>query len=714
MSSNRRGRGGGFVVAGKGRATTGGGGGGTSAAAGSFSESAMASPARWRRLNAIVAKHTATTAVTNAVAAARLIFCVCSAAKKKNSFTARTERMVLRSTLAVAAMTTAMASAQQQAIPNAFFFPTFHNRPSLTLNGDARTDGGELIVAGPGKDKTGSVFFSEPFDLSQGFFAKFTLTVTQVENSGHEGIAFVVQREGQYAMGRGGADLGYAGLGEAVAVEFDTARDAKQSTNHVAVKAALAAGQKLTSEHGDDSGALEKIGALPPVERLGKPLTLHVEYDAGKGEIKVHVVNDAVAAGKRGPAGKVLVAGSAIGAIPGGAADGTKFYVGFTAATGAKSSARFAVTEWTFGALGRQGCVAGFTGPDCAITNEEAERWCKQRGTCALCAQDVYNCMWCVSKSECVVGTREGTAQCSGIVDEPGSCDGGLSLVLLWTFMGVSTTVFVLGLVLVRTLPKAQAFKAVALLVSTVLGGMAGMVLSYMIAACLVEVSASVLFATFFGVFFLFEGALVAQTLWTHERKKGMSRQLAVLGVANLWVVLAGLECFVLNKKLLLWLPESPKVLMYGTVAGAMTFCTVFSLVDICNEAYLRWHRRNSDTAQHFALHDVLDPAAWDEPSRRVLVVTRSHARTAVLLAASLLSGFYFGYMFGVLKIEEKQLFRAALAIRQEAVYTLPAGALIGGLSGLVLQIIEWPSASDWEIEKKLGHSATADLGDDL
>ena len=87
-----------------------------------------------------------------------------------------------------------------------------------------------------------------------------------------------------------------------------------------------------------------------------------------------------------------------------------------------------------------------------------------------------------------------------------------------------------------------------------------------------------------------------------------------------------------------------------------------------------------------------------------------------MLLAASLLSGFYFGFIFGVLKIEEKQLFRAALAVRQEAKFTLPAGALIGGLCGLLLQIIEWPSTSDWEIEKKLSRGATSRQGvmDDL
>src|SRR5688572_12330061 len=85
--------------------------------------------------------------------------------------------------------------------PTAFRYPNFLNHPKLNIIGDARTEVTELVIAGPGRRQTGAVWFAQTFDISDGFFAEFSVSISHVDNRGGEGIAFVVQKDGEYALG---------------------------------------------------------------------------------------------------------------------------------------------------------------------------------------------------------------------------------------------------------------------------------------------------------------------------------------------------------------------------------------------------------------------------------------------------------------------------------------------------------------------------------
>lgn len=93
---------------------------------------------------------------------------------------------------------------------------------------------------------------------------------------GGDGFAFVVQNFGEQTLGQGGGGLGYGGIPNAVAVEFDTWFDSNLRDpyeNHLAV---LTRGRsQLRSEHGTHLGVCLDIPDLADGERHD----VRVEYD---------------------------------------------------------------------------------------------------------------------------------------------------------------------------------------------------------------------------------------------------------------------------------------------------------------------------------------------------------------------------------------------------------------------------------------------------
>jgi len=216
------------------------------------------------------------------------------------------------------------------------------------------------------------------------------------------------------------------------------------------------------------------------------------------------------------------------------------------------------------------------------------------------------------------------------------------------------------------------------------------------------------------------------------------------LALASVWVVASGVLCFVLDRSIVPWLPEPAKVVFYMVLAAALNFCVVFSAVDVANEAWERVTKRKSSTpgiaelidsrarrdvwstsgayapVPSFEMHPAVAPDLGDDaappasgaPSasgRRLLTVARSKAKVALLLVSSLAMGLYFGLVFGLLRVGDQDPYHAVLAVRREAVYTFPAGAFVGGVSGLLLQLVELPLANDSEIERMV-HGARDDL----
>lgn len=77
------------------------------------------------------------------------------------------------------------------------------------------------------------------------------------------GFAFVIQKTGTTAIGKGGCDLGYAGIESSLAVEFDTYqnfdRTADPNDNHISVQ--TCGKSPNTAHHNFSQGCTTNFGS---------------------------------------------------------------------------------------------------------------------------------------------------------------------------------------------------------------------------------------------------------------------------------------------------------------------------------------------------------------------------------------------------------------------------------------------------------------------
>ncbi|TWU33353.1 DUF4347 domain-containing protein [Novipirellula artificiosorum] len=106
-------------------------------------------------------------------------------------------------------------------------FTNFNNGAMIDVNGGATVTGGKLQLTSEATYQTGSAFFTEPIDVTSdsSFQTSFSFEMTGGWGAGGaDGLVFVLQNSpsGSGAIGGGGFDIGYGGIGNSVAIEFDT------------------------------------------------------------------------------------------------------------------------------------------------------------------------------------------------------------------------------------------------------------------------------------------------------------------------------------------------------------------------------------------------------------------------------------------------------------------------------------------------------------
>ncbi|KAI8881403.1 concanavalin A-like lectin/glucanase [Backusella circina FSU 941] len=97
--------------------------------------------------------------------------------------------------------------------------------------------------------QTGAMYLKQPVDLSElkGLEVDFKFRITDGEGkaavNGADGFAFVIQSNGPDALGEGGCELGYGGLKNSLAIEFDTYQSSDRcddpSSNHISIHGRL-------------------------------------------------------------------------------------------------------------------------------------------------------------------------------------------------------------------------------------------------------------------------------------------------------------------------------------------------------------------------------------------------------------------------------------------------------------------------------------------
>ncbi|EPR60616.1 putative membrane protein [Toxoplasma gondii RUB] len=209
--------------------------------------------------------------------------------------------------------------------------------------------------------------------------------------------------------------------------------------------------------------------------------------------------------------------------------------------------------------------------------------------------------------------------------------------------------------------------------VSACVGIALGIIASLIVNCTLVEISMSSFFSFYFGLLFVTVGSVI---LWRIQVTSKMAADVSVGGGESdqprkmqlqffaALIIASGILCFVLKKNWFVGLHPVVKVPLYTLLGIAVAFALTFSLVDMVN--YLLGFFQSS----------VAKP------------LVESKEQVNLVLFTALLMGGLFGFIFGVLDVEDEVQYHVRLALLREQHLCYPIGAILGGLAGLGNEIL--------------------------
>mmetsp|Transcript_6489 Transcript_6489/g.11352 ORF Transcript_6489/g.11352 Transcript_6489/m.11352 type:complete len:230 (-) Transcript_6489:57-746(-) len=193
-------------------------------------------------------------------------------------------------------------------------------------------------------------------------------------------------------------------------------------------------------------------------------------------------------------------------------------------------------------------------------------------------------------------------------------------------------------------------------LLGGVTGALLGVMIAYIVNATLAEISVSAFFSVYFGVLFFVVGCII---LWrVLQPGYGPKSKRVLMIVLGGVVLFSGCLCFVLEKNWFTQIGSATKIPLYATLGIAVSFALTFAIVDGLN--YLAQYCGNAF------------PSGVVETAEQVYLV----------LGTSLLMGLCFGFVFGLMDVEDEQSYRLHLALMREEYYCYPIGFISGGLCG--------------------------------
>lgn len=194
-------------------------------------------------------------------------------------------------------------------------YQDFSSQAGLTVT-DGVVVNGSIVLASDRQDRRGAFFTTAQHDVTD-FSAVFQFRITSPGGisdgtaAGADGLAFVIQRAGAAQIGSFGSGLGYGGIANSLAVEFDTFRNSNDpSSNHIGVNT----GGNMTSLTTVDIATAFDNGTL---------WTVWVDYNGTTLEVRI---SDGVTR----PTGEATLAYNVnLNTVLGG----STAHIGFTAAT---------------------------------------------------------------------------------------------------------------------------------------------------------------------------------------------------------------------------------------------------------------------------------------------------------------------------------------------------------------------------------------------
>lgn len=223
----------------------------------------------------------------------------------------------------------------------------------------------------------------------------------------------------------------------------------------------------------------------------------------------------------------------------------------------------------------------------------------------------------------------------------------------------------------VKAMPRDDFRKAV---LSGFVGMVLGLAISLIVNSTLVEISVSPFFALYFGLLFMSVGGIIIYRLNGASFLSGSSsldadqtlllapedelrRKKQLTFFASL-ILVSGFLCFLLEKNWFVGLSWTTKVPLYTILGVSVAFALVFSVVDLVN--YVMGFLRAS----------VARP------------VVESSLQVYLIMTIALIMGATFGFIFGVMDIEDEIQYQVRLALLKEERTCLPIGAVLGAIAG--------------------------------
>lgn len=225
--------------------------------------------------------------------------------------------------------------------------------------------------------------------------------------------------------------------------------------------------------------------------------------------------------------------------------------------------------------------------------------------------------------------------------------------------------------------PRSMGENWGRLALSSGIGGLAGVFISFIVNCTLAEISISPFFSLvrakqYFGVLFIIVGCVMIWRL-TQKPSQDSDRKRNYLLALGIWVTASGFLCFMLEKDWFVGLGWHMKIPMYSILGVAVCFALAFSLIDLIN----------------YTLSLCKDSSS---------PLISSPLQFYLLTSLSVLMGLLFGLIFGLMDIEDSSRYQIRLALMREETWCYPigkaqAGFGMGGLGGLGN---EWVRTGDW------------------
>eukprot|EP00743_Colponemidia_sp_Colp-15_P002609 GILK01002826.1.p1 GENE.GILK01002826.1~~GILK01002826.1.p1 ORF type:complete len:244 (+),score=18.59 GILK01002826.1:61-792(+) len=219
---------------------------------------------------------------------------------------------------------------------------------------------------------------------------------------------------------------------------------------------------------------------------------------------------------------------------------------------------------------------------------------------------------------------------------------------------------------------RAFLYRAIS---SGVIGALIGAAISLIVNCTLVEISLNPYFATYFGIVFLVVGGVILwRVQWAdHQFEVSRIKKPFLLAFA-IMVMLSGALCFVLEKNWFVGLSSVSKIPLYALLGISVCFALTFSIVDLLN---------------YFM--GLCQPV-------HVKPLVESTSQVYLVLTTAVSMGAIFGFIFGLMDIEDQDMLHLRSALLTEQRYCYPIGLLVGGLSGTINEYLRsGPSAQGYD-----------------